>query len=488
MMKYTKQTLKIMKIMEIKEVYTEKFGENPPIMEKAELIKHFLKKQEESEPSVPSKPSGRVKVEYKFTDIPIDIELYDFDSGNISPPKSDVITVDMINDMINRNENNILDNIVNSLIDIYKAKEEKYKKLQIQKQKAIDSDAAEINKYRRQGIYDTDKLFPLYKINIGLMIKLKDLQEKARNAKIGLQASKLNAKEKIKRSILEAINDQENGIVSITGENRKDIREYLCKQIYILSKGSQTFMDAFLNMVFTGPAGVGKTKLANSVGFVYSKLGVLLNNEVVVVSPKDMIGEYVGQTAGKTAGVLMKGLESILFIDEAYQIMPCDNGKLISNTKSFGPEAITEIVNFLDKYMGLSIMVVAGYEREMEGCFFAANEGLYRRFPNRLDLPSYTDSDLANIMLNVVNSKLGKNMFKTESANYVFSLISKLRSIDEDIFKNQAGDMINLASNFMNSYYGSLNIVWGSYGNDVLIINGAFNQFLKNKGYVMKIN
>jgi hypothetical protein len=38
---------------------------------------------------------------------------------------------------------------------------------------------------------------------------------------------------------------------------------------------------------------------------------------------------------------------------------------------------------------------------------------------------------------------------------------------------------------FLNSYYGSVKINWEeNYASDILIVNSAFNQFLRNKGYL----
>jgi len=98
-------------------------------------------------------------------------------------------------------------------------------------------------------------------------------------------------------------------------------------------------------------------------------------------------------------GVLMKGLEGVVFIDEAYQIARA--GK-----QSHGDEALGEIVNFLDKYIGLSVVIVAGYKDEMMKNFLGANEGLARRFPLRLDLSNYTPADLFNIFWKTVHANL----------------------------------------------------------------------------------
>jgi len=379
--------------------------------------------------------------------------------------------------------------IVDSLRGIYAAKAEVYKKLLDKVDKQLGDDIAE--KRSMMGVVDSqelNKMFPMIAINQALKVKFTSLAQLAKVRAVRLHASNYGSAMLVKRDLVEAVTNEDDGILSISGERRADIRNQLCRQLFILSKGYRPFMNSFLNMVFTGPAGVGKTKLANAVGFIYKKSGILLKGDVIVVSPKDMVGEYIGQTAPKAAGVLMKGLEGIVFIDEAYQIMPCQDGKLQTDTKSFGPEAITEIVNFLDKFVGLSIMIVAGYKREIDGCFFAANEGLQRRFPVRMALPPYTINDLLNIFLKSTVARLDENIFSPDIAKYIYTVMVQLDAQDDIVFKNQAGDVMNLVSMFLNAYYGSIDVEWGSFDNDVIIVNAAFNRYLANKGLIMTLS
>jgi len=199
--------------------------------------------------------------------------------------------------------------------------------------------------------------------------------------------------------LIQAVTNPDNGIVSILGDEREEARSVMCQQIFILSRNSSLFMDTFMNLLLTGGSGTGKTKLANVVGYVFQKLGVLLTDNVLVLSPASLVSMWVGSTAGRTMGVLMKGLEGVVFIDEAYQIARA--GK-----QSHGDEALGEIVNFLDKYIGLSVVIVAGYKDEMMKNFLGANEGLARRFPLRLDLSNYTPADLFNIFWKTVHANL----------------------------------------------------------------------------------
>jgi len=435
-------------------------------------------------------PKSLKKFEFDFVDSnimeSIKIELEKYTPGAPEPPDADDISPDELISLVK--EDDFCIKVAQSLKDIYKAKLEKYQKLQKKTLQSITDDKIEKNEmFFTSGIekQELDRLFPMITINTAFLIKLKELSKLAVTK--GKEYDVPNIQRVIRmvrKNLLEAITDKEDGILSVTGTSRVKIRNQLCKTLYILSKGYRPFMDAFLNLVFTGPAGVGKTKLAKTYAFVFEKAGILLRGDLIVASPKDMVGEYVGHTAIKSAGVLMKGLEGVILIDEAYQIMPCSNGILMKDSKSFGPEAITEIVNFLDKYMGMSIMIVAGYEREMENCFFGANEGLNRRFPNRISVPSYSNSDLLSIFINEVNKKIGENIFSEDTIKYIFTIIVKLSQANSSIFSNQAGDMVNLSSMFLNSYYGSVKIIWGDLISDILIVNSTFNQFLRNKGYL----
>lgn len=448
--------------------------------------------------TLPKKPDNKIppkipkiklnKIDYNFTDvmdIKVSLEVYEPTQAVI--PTAEDVTPELLLQMINKDDS-FCTKVATSLRDIYQVKYQKYKKLAEKTEISIKNDKEEKSKmFHAIDKQDLDKLFPMIIVNTAFLTKIEKLTQLSLERYKQFSDISPSIIKTVKKNLITAITDEEDGIVSISGDTRATIRNDLCKQLFILSKGYRPFMDAFLNMVFTGPAGVGKTKLAKTFGFVFQNSGILLKGELVVVSPKDMIGEYIGHTAVKAAGVLMKGLESIIFLDEAYQLMPCFDGKIKEDAKSFGPEAITEIVNFLDKNIGMSIMIVAGYQREIDGCFFAANEGLSRRFPIRIGVPSYSNSDLLNIFLNESVKRIGSNIFTKQIAMYIYTLIVKLSEKDPKIFINQAGDMMNLTSMFLSFYYGSYGYDWGTYENDLVIVNATFNNFLKNKGYTMRI-
>ena len=501
---YTKQELQNLGITQLKDVsrklgikgYSKYKKSNKEELEKLILQNNKVPKQNNKVPLVPlpkvnivlPTPIKKMKhVKYIFKDSDLMSKLNITITQNIEKEKQDTkpITPDILLKMIE--EDNFIEKIYVTLIKLYRQKIIKYNILVKKTTEAIYQDETEKNKMI--GAIESnelDKLFPMIITNTSIVIKLENIIKIAKNKVRDFQKDKQGSIKKIRGKLLDAVKNEENGIISISGSTRENIRNKLCRQIYILSKGWRPFMNSFMNMVFTGPSGVGKTKLALSIAYIYQKSGILLKDNIVIVSPKDLVASYVGQTAPKTVGVLMKGLEGVIFIDEAYQIMPCNEGKIV-DTKSFGPEAITEIVNFLDKFVGMNITIVAGYEREIDGCFFGANEGLHRRFPSRVKLARYETVDLLNIFINVANKRLGREIFNEDISKYIFTLFTNLNDFDEEIFRNQAGDIVNMVGMFLNVYYGTVQQTWENFVDQVTIINETINDFLRTKGYTITI-
>ena len=287
----------------------------------------------------------------------------------------------------------------------------------------------------------------------------------------------------IKSSLIDAIYNTEFGIESIVG--REDIKNEIAKQIYSFSKSSKVVLKSFNNIAIFGSAGVGKTKLATTLGYIYSKVGILVRNNVYVITRTDLVGQYVGQTGPRTRKILLNSLESVIFVDEAYQLTQCpdaDGNKIVSN--DFGAEAVTELVNFLDKYIGLNILIVAGYEDLMKRCFMSFNEGLPRRFPYILTLNKYNIEELTNILTSNIIPVIPENiLIDSDTVDLLYTFIKKIHNIDESIFNNQAGDMLNLSTSIITSINSSYKTKWinGNIRNNINIIINGFNRFLKIK-------
>jgi stage V sporulation protein K len=284
----------------------------------------------------------------------------------------------------------------------------------------------------------------------------------------------------IKTNLLDAITNKKHGMVSLIG--REDIMNKLAGLLYAFSQNYRIFTKVFLNFAFFGSAGVGKSKIASVVGYVFKHSNILVDGNIVMATRTELIGQYVGQTSNKTRKQLIESLEGVLFIDEAYSLTPCPEADM---GKDFGPEAVAELINFMDKTIGLSVIIVAGYKDQMTRCFFPFNEGLDRRFPYKFTLSNYSPENLTIMLINNLEENDIKLTEKTK--NYLYSLICMLIEKYPAVVKNQAGDILNFGNMLIQSIYMSYNLNWNdNETTNERIIVSAFEDFLESKGLVME--
>ena len=147
----------------------------------------------------------------------------------------------------------------------------------------------------------------------------------------------------------------------------------------------------FMHTVVCGPPGTGKTEVAKIMGNIFSKLGILSKNKFKKVTRADMIAGYLGQTAIKTKEVVESALGGVLFIDEAYSLGNSEK------RDSFAKECIDTLCECLSDHKDNLMVIIAGYEDELDNCFFNYNQGLNSRFTWRFKIDDYTPNELKQI-------------------------------------------------------------------------------------------
>lgn len=216
----------------------------------------------------------------------------------------------------------------------------------------------------------------------------KDDYEIIVKADIEVVAGGAAAKEKSLDELLDELNGL-TGLVSVKEKVQEMVdavlvREYMKSQAVDLGSRQET-----MHLVFKGNAGTGKTTVARLLGDIYKKLGVLQKNVVIEATRKDFVAQYTGQTAAKTSKLIESADGGILFIDEAYALIDGVHDE-------FGREAINTLVPELENRRDTLMVILAGYETDMNR-FLDANQGLASRLSNTIVFEDYTDEELVDI-------------------------------------------------------------------------------------------
>lgn len=163
---------------------------------------------------------------------------------------------------------------------------------------------------------------------------------------------------------------------------------------------------------------------------VYSKLGILQTDKVVVADRASLVAKYLGQTAIKTKEVLKSAKGGVLLLDEVYSLGSRDGGD------SFSKECIDTINQYLSENAEDLICVIAGYKDQVQECFFNHNPGLERRFPWKFTIDDYNETELCAIFRTQIS-----NGWEIELENSY--IIDKIKN-NKELFKGNGGDTKNL--------------------------------------------
>ena len=145
------------------------------------------------------------------------------------------------------------------------------------------------------------------------------------------------------------------------------------------------------HMLFTGNPGTGKTQVARIIGKIFRENGLLPQGDLMEVNRMNMVGEYIGHTGPKTIALCRSAMGSILFVDEAYMLAAgSGNG---GTGRDYGAEALGALIAEMENNRDKFIVILAGYEQEMEK-LFRMNPGLRDRVPHKLHFDNYSRDEL----------------------------------------------------------------------------------------------
>jgi hypothetical protein len=175
---------------------------------------------------------------------------------------------------------------------------------------------------------------------------------------------------------------------------------------YMAARGDQARYE-WNNVALAGPPGTGKTRVARVLASILQDVDLV--NGYAEMNVSDIKAGFVGQTYEKTTNFLKLHRGKVLFFDEA--------NRLYTGGNDYGRDAASAMIRFLDEerelvrkdpmQRQLTVIIVAGYEADLETGFWEADPGLKRRFPNNFTFEDYSSSELADILIKKVEATKG---------------------------------------------------------------------------------
>ncbi len=194
------------------------------------------------------------------------------------------------------------------------------------------------------------------------------------------------------------------------------------------------------HIAITGSPGTGKTEIAKRLGRIFKAMGVLSKGHVVVRERKTLLDSMANSAGANMDKAIDEALGGVLFIDEAYNLIPMSNP---SDKDKDGTAAVEALMTRMSADAGKFITVIAGYKAEIDEFIANANKGLSRRFTHRIHINDYP----VDVLVEIYKGLVAKDSFTLtpEAEDLLQKKVQEMVTMKDNNFGN-AGSMVKLYS------------------------------------------
>ncbi|MCR4611131.1 MAG: AAA family ATPase, partial [Lachnospiraceae bacterium] len=164
-----------------------------------------------------------------------------------------------------------------------------------------------------------------------------------------------------------------------------------------------------MHMIMSGNPGTGKTEVARLLAGIAKEKDILKSGAFVATSGPALNG---GDIKDEVPNAFKAATDGVLFIDEAYAMLP---------------STATILIQELEEHRDDVIVILAGYEESMKG-FLDLNDGIKSRIPHWIEFPDYTLEELVDIFKMMADSR--RFSYDDAVINEVRSVLDKERFIE----------------------------------------------------------
>jgi SpoVK/Ycf46/Vps4 family AAA+-type ATPase len=197
------------------------------------------------------------------------------------------------------------------------------------------------------------------------------------------------------------------------------------------------------HLALVGNPGTGKTFIAGLVMKIMHKIGAVPSSNIVAAGRDDLIDrKSESRTIMKTRRVLERASGGVLFVDEAYLLLP---SVARPRGRDYGPAALRELAKGLSS--GSPLVILAGYSADLQR-ILAADIGFKGNFLTRVEIPDPSTNEIARMFF---SKMIQKGLVASEglTINFVAQLLES--NTEEDWRSERNGYIADLMLNAVRS-------------------------------------